>query len=47
MRELALRAYVHRGRLGDESSLAAAQALRAASDNPALDPLMASAVTRG
>ena len=47
MRELAVRAYVHRGRLGDESALAAGRALQATIDNPALDALTTSSAARG
>lgn len=36
MRELAVRAYLHQGRLGDESALAAAELLAAEIDNPRL-----------
>jgi DNA-binding SARP family transcriptional activator len=40
MRELAVRAYVHRADLGDGSALAAAQMLAAGIDNPALATLL-------
>lgn len=36
MRELAVRAHLHQGRLGDESALAAAELLAAEIDNPRL-----------
>lgn len=42
MRELAVRGYVHRARLGDDSALAAARMLAAGIDNPALDELLLS-----
>jgi DNA-binding SARP family transcriptional activator len=40
MRELAVRAYLHRGRHGDDSALAAAQVLAAGIENPALAALV-------
>ena len=40
MRELAVRAYLHRGRRGDDSALAAAQVLATGIDNPALAALL-------
>jgi tetratricopeptide (TPR) repeat protein len=40
MRELAVRAYLHRGRGGDESALAAGQMLAAGIENPALAALL-------
>jgi hypothetical protein len=40
MRELAVRAYLHRGQLGDGSALAAAQILAAGIENPALAALL-------
>jgi tetratricopeptide (TPR) repeat protein len=41
MRELVVRAHLHRGRLGDRSALAAARLLSADIDNPALTSLLA------
>jgi hypothetical protein len=40
MRELAARACVHRGRLGDESAFEAARMLAAGIESPALDALL-------
>jgi tetratricopeptide (TPR) repeat protein len=40
LRELVVRAYVHRFRLGDPAALAAARLLAADIDNPSLDPLL-------
>lgn len=40
MRELAVRANLHRARLGDESALAAARLGAGSIDNPALDALL-------
>jgi DNA-binding SARP family transcriptional activator len=40
MRELVVRAHVHRGRLGDPSALATARMLATSIDNPALAPLL-------
>jgi hypothetical protein len=40
MRELAVRACLHRGRLGDDSALTAAQTLAAGIENPALAALL-------
>jgi DNA-binding SARP family transcriptional activator len=40
MRELVVRAHLHRGRLGDASALATARLLAAGIDNPALAPLL-------
>ena len=40
MRELVVRAHLHRGRLGDSSALATARLLAAGIDNPALEPLL-------
>jgi hypothetical protein len=40
MRELAVRAYLHRGRHGDDSALAAAQILAVGIQNPALAALL-------
>ena len=40
MRELVVRAHLHRSRLGDPSALATARLLAAAIDNPALAPLL-------
>lgn len=40
MRELAARAYLHRGRSGDGSALDAAQMLAAGTENPALAALL-------
>jgi tetratricopeptide (TPR) repeat protein len=40
MRELVVRAHLHRGRLGDTSALATARLLAAGIDNPALTPLL-------
>jgi DNA-binding SARP family transcriptional activator len=44
LRELVVRAHVHRGRLGDARSLASARLLAAEIDNPALDALVGPAV---
>jgi DNA-binding SARP family transcriptional activator len=44
LRELVVRAHVHRGRLGDSRSLASARLLAAEIDNPALDALVGPAV---
>ena len=44
MRELVVRAALHRARLGDPSSLAAARVLGEAIDNPALHAELAAAV---
>ncbi|HEY6596392.1 MAG TPA: BTAD domain-containing putative transcriptional regulator [Asanoa sp.] len=41
MRELVVRAHVHRYRMGDRAALAAARLLAADIDNPALSPLLA------
>jgi DNA-binding SARP family transcriptional activator len=41
MRELVVRAHLHRSRLGDRSALATARLLAAGIDNPALAPLLA------
>ncbi|MEO3809240.1 BTAD domain-containing putative transcriptional regulator [Sphaerisporangium sp. B11E5] len=41
MRELIVRAHVHRGHLGDPTALASARLLAAGIDNPALRPLLA------
>jgi hypothetical protein len=43
MRELVVRAHVHRSRLGDRTALAAARMLAADIDNPALDAVVLSA----
>ena len=40
MRELVVRAHLHRSRLGDPSALATARMLAADIDNPVLDPLL-------
>jgi hypothetical protein len=40
MRELVVRAHLHRSRLGDPSALATARVLATDIDNPALDPLL-------
>jgi hypothetical protein len=40
MRELVVRAHLHRSRLGDPSALATARLLAADVDNPALEPLL-------
>jgi hypothetical protein len=40
MRELVVRAQLHRGRLGDPTALASARMLAAGIDNPALTPLL-------
>jgi hypothetical protein len=40
MRELVVRAHLHRGRLGDPTALASARLLGAAIDNPALARLL-------
>ena len=40
MRELVVRAHLHRSHLGDPSALATARLLAANIDNPALDPLL-------
>jgi tetratricopeptide (TPR) repeat protein len=40
MRELVVRAHLHRGRLGDPAALASARLLAAGIDNPALDRLL-------
>ena len=40
MRELVVRAHLHRSRLGDSSALATARLLAAGIDNPALAPLL-------
>jgi hypothetical protein len=40
MRELVVRAHLHRSRLGDPSALATARLLATNIDNPALDPLL-------
>jgi hypothetical protein len=40
MRELVVRAHLHRSRLGDPSALATARLLAAGIDNPALAPLL-------
>jgi hypothetical protein len=40
MRELVVRAHLHRGRLGDPTALASARLLAAGIDNPALDRLL-------
>jgi hypothetical protein len=40
MRELVVRAQLHRGRLGDPAALASARMLAAGIDNPALTPLL-------
>ena len=40
MRELVVRAHLHRGRRGDDSALASARLLAAGIDNPALAPLL-------
>jgi hypothetical protein len=40
MRELVVRAHLHRSHLGDPSALAAARLLAANIDNPALLPLL-------
>jgi hypothetical protein len=40
MRELLVRAQLHRGRLGDPAALASARMLAAGIDNPALTPLL-------
>jgi hypothetical protein len=44
LRELIVRAHVHRGRLGDPASLEAARLLAAEIDNPALETLVGPAV---
>ena len=41
MRELVVRAQLHRGRLGDATALAAARLLAADIDNPALASMLA------
>ena len=41
MRELVVRAHLHRSRLGDSSALASARLLADGIDNPALEPLLA------
>jgi hypothetical protein len=40
MRELVVRAQLHRSRLGDPAALASARLLAAGIDNPALAPLL-------
>jgi hypothetical protein len=40
MRELVVRAHLHRARLGDQTALATARLLAADVDNPALNPLL-------
>jgi hypothetical protein len=40
MRELVVRAQIHRSRLGDPSALATARILATSIDNPALAPLL-------
>jgi hypothetical protein len=40
LRELVVRAQLHRGRLGDPTALASARLLAAGIDNPALTPLL-------
>jgi hypothetical protein len=47
MRELVVRAQLHRGRLGDPAALASARLLAAGIDNPALAPLLDGAPARG
>jgi DNA-binding SARP family transcriptional activator len=46
MRELVVRAQLHRGRLGDPAALASARLLAAGIDNPALTPLLDGAPAR-
>jgi hypothetical protein len=47
MRELVVRAHLHRSRLGDPSALATARLLAAGIDNPALAPLLDGEVSPG